>query len=190
MNNNVFFFMDSPHNLFEKIIFDRNKIDLNSSEKENYYYIMNLIFSLNHILDWVLNNETIQNLIKLECIKNFNPYDSIANNNKKIPREFKSYYKNFDVPPPINKKQKCIRELCNNTKHFKIEKFSTSTDIDYTSSNGMMQAGDVDAFAGNFQYKFIVYDFEEDNITDLLKLCDELILQWNVFLIKYNITAK
>lgn len=185
MTEHVFFFMSSPVHLLEKIIFERQNISLENIEKENYYSIFNLIFSINHLYDWVLLNKLIDETIRIMCIKNFNPYKPEENVNS----NFKSLYNKIGYFPQTNIKQKVIRDLCNNTKHFKIEKdnkIMTETNVERISCCGNIYAGDDDALADNYKYKFTISDALTQVPINLIELCDFLIYEWDSF-IKQNL---
>jgi hypothetical protein len=88
MSDKIFFQMIYPKNLFKKIIYERNLIDIKNNEIINVYILFNLILSINHLFDWILNNEKINEIDKIKCVNIFNSYEPTD----KIFSSYKKYY--------------------------------------------------------------------------------------------------
>ena len=80
----------------------------NCSDIEKEYAVINAIFDLNAVFDYLMEDVSIPDEIKTSAVYEFYPYDK--------PGKYKKYYRN-EVPQK-NEFQYIIRSLANNTKHF------------------------------------------------------------------------
>jgi hypothetical protein len=184
-------FFSSPKDLLDKAKHDFSLLKEHKSEILDYYSIFNTLVSLDHLLDWVLNNDELTEEYKLNCFNRFNPYKESS----KCP--FSEYKKIFPFPN-YNHRQEIIRDLCNNLKHYKIFK-KENENINYRKEAvkdiaeqkiNVAQAGTMCArafpspsCAGYYDYHFIIVDLsqEETNI-DIITLFEKSISEWDEFL--------
>lgn len=111
--SSTFLSFSSSRDLFNKCLFEFNSLPNVSKDPERSYLIFNLITSLNHLLDWVENDESLDDGLKESIIKAFWPYDK----SDEVGRAFQGYKeKGFQC----NQNQRLIRLLSNKSKHVKV----------------------------------------------------------------------
>ena len=88
-----------------------------SDAKQRCYAMFNLALSLNHLLDWVLEDPSVPKDLKGLCLQTFNPYAEGDN----LP--FKKLFSTITPFPKRNDAQYLIRQVANRAKHLK--RFST-----------------------------------------------------------------
>jgi hypothetical protein len=169
-----------PENLLAKAQHEYSLITLNKLEQNDYYLVFNVLVSINHLFDWVLNNDNIPIERKERCIKLFNPYE-----NKNEFGNFRKYYQKINEGIEINTNQQIIKALCNNLKHFK--KRNKYGDVDenkkYLAVSGNIVCGGANAIAGYYEeYTFIVKSDNGKEI-DLIELLRDAINEWEKFLL-------
>lgn len=148
--------LKSSKDLLLKCIYEFEKLD--TSQKEYEYALFNIIVSLNHLYEWVKEDESVESIIKQKCISEFH---------------------NFDMP-----KTNEIRLLANSLKHFNKSKISTMLNTE-TSELGagdkFMECGHPDAISGNQITTYSInINNEQFELSDLLA---ELIGNWKIYLL-------
>lgn len=146
---------NSCSHLLEKCKKENLSLSKCKSHPEYDYLVFNLVISLNHLFEWFLKDEKINDDAKIQCIKKFNPFQE-----GNVNSDFRHLYrKAIDIDSPkINQYQLVLRRLCNNAKHFKNTKIEVQNKH-YTCCAGdpHMVAGSPDAVAGNFDhYSYLV----------------------------------
>ncbi len=106
-SSNGIFSVTTCWDLIKKAEFDIEAFQ-NCLNIEKEYAVINAIFDLNAIFDYLLKNDDILDEIKASAVYEFYPYDK--------PGKYKKYYRNED--PQKDEFQYIIRSLANNTKHF------------------------------------------------------------------------
>lgn len=168
-----------PENLLEKAKHEYSLITLNSLEQNDYYLVFNVLVSINHLFDWVLNNDYIPIERKERCIKQFNPYE-----NKNEYGNFSKYYRQINEKIEVNYSQQIIKSLCNNLKHFK--KKNKCGDVNekkkYLSVCGNIACGGANAVAGYYEEYTFVVNVGNGKEIDLIELLKNAINEWDQFL--------
>lgn len=77
LKNLSFFSLRNFKDLIDKIKFQLSMFDQLSIERENIYLLWDIILSLNHLPEWVINDDSVSYELKVQCLKEFNPYSSI-----------------------------------------------------------------------------------------------------------------
>lgn len=171
--------MTSPKDMYDKIIYERNLINLENNENKNVYIIFNLILSINHLFDWVIFGKNNDDPNAIECIKRFNPYLKKEYSDNSF---FRDYYSKLTIFPKCNEKQQIIREISNNIKHFSSEKKSSKVEKDILSVAGNIGCGEPNACCRYFEeYRYVIKnDIGKD--LNLIELCDSLINEWKIYI--------
>lgn len=117
MGNNCFALKDCK-DLLEKAHWEFDQLYLSRCGKLADYFFLNVILSLNHLLDWVLEDEAGIPLEKRkECLRKFNPYtvDEIPKRKKRdiVAETFLA----LEGPPKVNQLQRVVRKIANYEKH-------------------------------------------------------------------------
>ena len=172
-------YLENARNLLEKIKTERNSLNAKVLDKSFSFTIFNIAVSLNHIFEWFYKDSAQDIELRKKCIKEFNPYE-IDRDKKKY---FKDYIDQILVNLPVNEKQKQIRLICNDYKHFKLAYIAKSEEKPiYLSVAGNMRAGNITSVAGYYEsYSCFITD-KYNNHFDLLMLFDDLITEWTKFL--------
>ena len=77
MKGNEFMIRDYK-DLLEKIEQEFHLYRLAVDQRSRNYLLFNIILSLNHLLDWVINDPSVPRGIKTSCVRLLNPYDEKA----------------------------------------------------------------------------------------------------------------
>jgi hypothetical protein len=109
-----FFGITSYRDLYWKCLQERRLLN-NSDEKKMSYALFNMVVTLNHLLDLVMQEDSIPFETKLKCARRFNPYKRHDN----IPKEFAVILKSLGHFPRKNKAQYLVRCICNKAKHMR-----------------------------------------------------------------------
>lgn len=170
----LFLEIENAISLLEKI--EIQFAQFQSDEKLNRSYLLwDIILSLNHLPEWILMDKQVDESIKFECMKHFNPYDKI----EKAPQELKRY-----IGSDFSQSQFVIREIANSTKHFVIKKSKLKKKKihkgfwGYPGNEAFMSSPLQNGYFTEIE-KYIV---ERDNENyDLVELLSRLISDWNLF---------
>lgn len=142
------FSFDSYQDVIEKSKFELKKLEICRIHPDYDYLLFNITVSINHLFEWCIRDEELDEEKRLECIRRFNPYESRDD----VARDFEKLYRKLSIFPDVNEKQLVVRQLCNKAKHFKktgIEK-QTRNEI---AVCGVMCCGDR---LGQFHYQYDV----------------------------------
>lgn len=113
--------------LHHKVLWEFQRFTFSSDQREQDYLFFNILLSLNHLFDWVINDLSIPLDIRLECVRRFNPYDEksvedIKTGNSKSQRNLRDAFGRVVGLIPRNWKQEIVREFANHEKHLAIPK--------------------------------------------------------------------
>lgn len=181
-----FFSLRNFKDLIDKIEFQFSSFDQLSIKRENIYLLWDIVLSLNHLPEWVINDNSVSYEFKVQCLKVFNPFSSIDSLHKD------SKFKKIILESGIknwNEKQKNIRDLANSIKHFKVKKIEESKiEPSYlTCGDTRMFCGSDVAVAGyHDKYKFVL-EIDGKEI-DVHRLIYDLLSQWIHFKEEYIIS--
>ncbi len=173
-----FYDIDNYHDLYRKCKHDFDLLKSQEGNEKYSYNLMNLIFSLNHLLEWYLNDDDVSPKSKERCVKKFNPYgkdtknigiDYIREIFKTIPR------------PDTNNDQLLIRHVCNDAKHYlKKELCSKEVEMTAVAGHASMFAGGPNACSNFHEFVyFVTYKGEKFRIEDIIT---NLLDEWDEFL--------
>ena len=116
------FFIKDYKELFAKIEHEFQVYQTLINEESRRYFLFNLLLSLNHLFDWVINDPDVPSAVKSQCVRRFNPYDQtgvqeIERSKDKKRRCLKEAYLDAEVFDYINPRQRLVRILANHEKH-------------------------------------------------------------------------
>lgn len=166
------FSFDSYKDLFDKSKLELLKLNGCRCHPDYDYLLFNITVSVNHLFEWFIRDNNLNEDIRLECIRKFNPYE----NPYVVTRDFHNLYKMLPTFPELNERQLVIRQLCNKAKHFK------RTDIERQSKknisvSGEMRCGDQ---LGAFHYQYYVKIANSDKRLDIV--LTEILNEWELFI--------
>jgi hypothetical protein len=169
--------LSSYRDLLYKCEFELENMQNCSTHPDYDFSLFNIVLGLNHLFEWYLKEDALTEDQKINCIKRFNPFQSLDN----VPREFKGFYNKVDNFPQTNSYQALIRKLCNKAKHFKktlIEK----QDKNYTVTCGspLATCGNIEAVSGGFDHYIYTIEVDGSDI-DLQQVISSLIVSWREF---------
>jgi hypothetical protein len=114
--------MSDYRDLFEKCTHDLNALPQGRVDLGGSYSLFNLILSLNHLPDWVLNDSSVPHQTKINCVRRFYPYAQ----GEKPSREFAALCKALSSTPQTNVEQRIIRLVANRIKHLEVGRAEVS----------------------------------------------------------------
>lgn len=118
--HNNFYFMLSYWDLVAKCRFDWKQFTRAwRNAEESCYHLFNIVLSLNHLFDWILNDPDIEQGTKLLCIRQFNPYNHEELQRARTQYSVYSHSSLVDATLSTNSQQRLIRQVCNRAKHSK-----------------------------------------------------------------------
>ncbi len=162
--------------LLEKCCFELEKIKRLDSYPQYDYNLMNLIFDLNHLLEWYLKDKKESKKSKIKCVNTFNPFKSPYD----VSSDFKPIFRNFNNFPTINIKQFLVRQLRNSVKHFK-NNIGQKKEKNYIAVCGSEKAVCGSISCGEFN-RFNYFIENESSSYNIESLCRELIAEWEQFI--------
>ncbi len=115
----TFYDINSYRSLLDKCSYELSHLPLvTKAQPRDSYTLFNLVLTLNHLFDWAVKDERIDERVRMNCVREFNPYNvgqiSDAENN------FPIYRHHSLMPfPPTNPQQWLIRQVANRVKHLK-----------------------------------------------------------------------
>ncbi len=75
MSDKGFYDIDSYQALLAKCSYELSRLPLVAkAQPSDSYTLFNLVLTLNHLFEWVVNDEDIREEGRIECVKQFNPY--------------------------------------------------------------------------------------------------------------------
>jgi hypothetical protein len=117
-----FYDIKDSQDLLRKCEYDYEQLSKIGRNQPVYSFVLfNLILGLNHIFDWVLNDDKNTIERKVSCITQFNPYRK----DEHLPREYGDLYETDGLILQTNKQQRMVRLLANRVKHLNEEKAKT-----------------------------------------------------------------
>ncbi len=165
--------LNSYEDLLSKCQVELQQLQSVKSNPEYDFMLFNLVLGMNHLFEWYLKEKNINEKMKMECIKKFNPFASPYD----VSGDFKGLYRESDFPE-TNPYQEVVRKLCNKAKHFKKQAIEKQ-DKHYTASCGSvaMQCGNPDASCGAFSHYIYTVEIagEDKNLTIIMS---QLINDW------------
>jgi len=172
--NKNFYNLYSYLDLHKKCIYELQVIESSINDSLLLSYnLFNLVCTLNHMFDWCIGDDSIDETLRKECLTQFNPWRDEPKD-----KEIKKLYNKIENKT-TNFNQYLIREICNKAKHFKNNPILIN-DMCYSVAMGNFQMGELQM--GEFVYKFIVE--KDDKEYDILETCRELISEWNDFIVQ------
>lgn|GEM_PF-2626760 len=166
------FSFDGFRDLFEKSKYEMQMMETCRSHPDYDYLLFNVTVSVNHLFEWCIRDKNLDENIRLECVKRFNPYETPYD----VPRDFHGLYKKIETFPVVNEEQLVIRQLCNKAKHFKKTNVETQSRKNI-SVCGVMRCGDR---LCQFHYQ---YDVEISNSEKKLNVVlSEMLDKWGTFI--------
>jgi hypothetical protein len=177
-----FFFIKDYFDLLAKLRFEWRAFQASWRTPEaNCYHLFNVVLTLNHLFEWILNDPDLDISFKDACISRFNPYSE----GERIPIALEdgtfSLLQNAGTFPPTNSGQRTIRQICNKAKHLKSRPathYSMIWILLKAFSGGRLRLGK------SRQMTFPQYYVETDQEKNLnvQTVCEDLIQQWTDFI--------
>ncbi len=176
--NQNFYFMTDYHDLFRKCLFEWRRFRATSrNPEESCYHLFNVVLALNHLYDWLLNDPDVDNDIKMECVRRFNPY--AESDRPWLNDTYRSdpYVPALDGVAPVNEWQRLVRQVCNRAKHLKSRPI-----IGYRIVWLLLKmlSGGTIRLGGRRRIRFPQYYVknERGESVNLQILCEELMAEW------------
>ncbi|MDC8832957.1 hypothetical protein [Alteromonas gilva] len=169
--------LDNYHHLLEKCEQELIQLGECFSHPKYDYLLFNVVFGMNHLFEWYLRDESIQNSCKTECVRQFNPF-SVG----KVPKELKSYYNGLEDFPETCAYQETVRKLCNKAKHFKkVEIEKQGENYTVTSGSPIAVCGHPEAVCGAFDHYLYSVSINGQDV-DLYQMLKKLHRDWMSFI--------
>jgi hypothetical protein len=170
--------LDNYHLLLKKCEQELIELEVCSSHPQYDYLLFNVVFGMNHLFEWYLQDKSIKTSDKAACVRQFNPFSKGDN----IPHELKTYYDALKDFPKTSAYQETVRKLCNKAKHFKkikIEKQGKN----YTALWGSSTAefGHTETEFGAFDHYLYSININGQDV-DLYQMLKELHQDWVLFI--------
>ncbi len=147
--------LNSYEDLLNKCKVELEQLPIVTSNPEYDYILLNIILGMNHLFEWYLKDENIDEKLRLQCVERFNPFVSPND----VSSNFKSSYKKIDKFPPTNAHQEVARKLCNKAKHFK-KKDIEKKDKHHTAVDGSITMQDGGPLASDGAFSHYIYTVE------------------------------
>lgn len=176
--------LNNASNLLAKCIKELHDLEQCEEHPGYDFTLFNIILDLNHLFEWYLKEKNLEIGKKLDCIKQFNPFQSPDD----VSRDFKEFYKRLEVFPQTDMHQEVIRKLCNKAKHFKRKPLEKQhKKMTAVCGADHMVCGNEKAECGGFDH--YIYSVEINGADkDLKKLISSQIEKWSILLNNKNFT--
>jgi len=163
-----FYGLRDYRDLFWKCKHDLKQFWMTHDDELSSYGLFNLVVTIDHLFDWVLNDPALPENKKARCIERFNPYGP----GERIPNGFEKYYP--ACPPSTNEDHRLVRKVANKAKHRRLEPETPMLRGTALVGSDLERLSEVE-YTGYF-----AGGAEEHG--DLPALCEDLLRDWQKFL--------